>query len=307
MGPTPPPADGPKISCPASQSIRTTSRSIAVSYPPPTVTGGVAPVSVVCTPPSGSSFPVGNSTTTCVATDSQQLRDQCTFTISVEAVPLIGATRFIAFGDSITEGKLANGDLAQTPYPAGVKRQLEGRYTSQLFIVFTEGGGGETSSGGLSRLPGVLNADNAEVLLLLEGVNDLASGGTAAISPLVSNLRTMVQQAQGRGMRVFLATLPPEVPNGQRAGAQPFIAPANDQIRALASSTGATLVDVYQAMVGLESTLIGSDGLHPSEAGYQTIARTFFDAIRLRLEVPPTTTLTELVRPAAGAFPWRGE
>lgn len=278
-----------------------------MTYPDPTVTGGVAPVSVVCTPPSGSSFPIGNSTPACVATDSQQRFDRCTFTVTVEAVPILGATRFVAFGDSITEGKLANGDFAQTPYPSGLKQQLSARYTSQVFFVFAEGGGGETTAGGVARLPGVLSADNPEALLLFEGVNDLASGGQSSISSLVANLRTMIQQARGRGVQVFLATLLPEVPGGSRAGAQPFIVPANDQIRAMAASQGATLVDLYEAFRGFEGTLIGSDGLHPTELGYQAIARTFFDAIRLRLEAPSNPTLTDINQPAGFAWGWRDE
>jgi lysophospholipase L1-like esterase len=307
MGPTPPPVEGPKVSCPANQSARTTGRNATVMFPPPTVSGGVAPVTVTCTPPSGSSFPIGSSTSSCVATDAQQRTDRCSFTVTVEAIPLIGATRYVAFGDSITEGKLSNGDITQTPYPVGLKRELETRYTSQVFFVFAEGGGGETTAGGASRLPGVLNGDTPEVLLLLEGVNDLASAGSAGISPMISNLRSMVQQAQGRGIRVFLGTLPPEIPDAQRAGAQPFIVPANDQIRALAGSTGATLVDVYQALIGSLTTFIGPDGLHPTEQGYQMIAKTFFDAVRQRLEVPPTTTFTSLTPPSAPAFSWRGE
>jgi lysophospholipase L1-like esterase len=304
MGPT---VEGPKVSCPGNQSARTTGPNAAVMFPPPTVSGGVAPVTVTCTPPSGSSFPIGSSTSSCVATDAQQRTDRCSFTVTVEAIPLIGATRYVAFGDSITEGKLSNGDITQTPYPVGLKRELEMRYTSQVFLVFAEGGGGETTAGGASRLPGVLNADTPEVLLLLEGVNDLASAGSAGISPMISNLRSMVQQAQGRGIRVFLGTLPPEIPNAQRAGAEPFIVPANDQIRALAGSTGATLVDVYQALIGSLTTFIGPDGLHPTEQGYQVIAKTFFDAVRQRLEVPPTTTFTGLTPPSAPAFSWRGE
>ena len=307
MGPTPPPVEGPKVSCPANQSARTTGRSAAVMFPLPTVSGGVAPVTVTCTPPSGSSFPIGSSTSSCVATDAQQRTDRCSFTVTVEAIPLIGATRYVAFGDSITEGKLSNGDITQTPYPAGLKRELEMRYSSQVFLVFAEGGGGETTAGGASRLPGVLNADTPEVLLLLEGVNDLASAGSAGISPMISNLRSMVQQAQSRAIPVFLGTLPPEIPNAQRAGAQPFIVPANDQIRALAGSTGATLVDVYQALIGSLTTFIGPDGLHPTEQGYQMIAKTFFDAVRQRLEVPPNTTFTGLTPPSAPAFSWRGE
>ena len=124
---------------------------------------------------------------------------------------------------------------------------------------------------------------------------------------MISNLRNMIQQAQGRGIRVFLGTLLPEISGAQRAGAAPFIVPANDQIRALAGSTGATLVDVYQALIGSVTTFIGSDGLHPTEAGYQQIGRTFYEAVRQRLEVSPTTTFTGLTPPSGPTFSWRGE
>jgi acyl-CoA thioesterase-1 len=284
--------------------VQTTGRSATVSYPAPTVTGGAAPVSVVCTPPSGSSFPTGNNTTTCTATDAMQRTDRCTFTVSVQAVPLLGATRFVAFGDSITEGKLADGNTTPTPYPAGLRQLLASRYTTQTFTVFGEGGGGETTSGGVQRLPGVLTADNPEVLLLFEGVNDLPFGNSATISAMVNNLQTMIQQARGRNVQVMLATLLPEIEGAQRAGAAPLIVPANDQIRALASSQGVPLVDLYQAFRGQESTLLGFDGLHPSPQGYQVITQTFFDAVRGRFEVAPTSTLTHLASPPAA---WRVE
>jgi lysophospholipase L1-like esterase len=69
--------------------------------------------------------------------------------------------------------------------------------------------------------------------------------------------------------------------------------PANDGIRVLAGSQGVALVDLYAAFVGQESTLIGFDGLHPSEAGYQKIAQTFFDVIRARYEGAPNPTFTD--------------
>jgi len=216
----------------------------------------------------------------------------CTFSVTVEAIPVLGATRFVAFGDSITEGKLATGEPPPVPYPADVMARLTARYTTQQFTVQNAGNGAETTSGGVGRLPGVLSATNAEALLLLEGVNDLAPGDASAISVVINNLRTMIQQARSRGVAVFLGTLLPEIPGGSRTGARLLIVPTNDQIRALAASQGVTLVDVYQAFSGMETVLIGGDGLHPTVAGYSMIAQTFFDAIRAKLEVTPTTTLT---------------
>ena len=54
----------------------------------------------------------------------------------------------------------------------------------------------------------------------------------------------------------------------------------NTQIRLGAPLEGAIFVDVYAAMLPGVNTLIGMDGLHPTEAGYDRIAETFFAAIR---------------------------
>ena len=43
-----------------------------------------------------------------------------------------------------------------------------------------------------------------------------------------------------------------------------------------------TYVDLYNPMLADAATLIGSDGLHPTEAGYRRIADLFFAAIRAR-------------------------
>ena len=233
----------------------------------------------------------------CVGTDARQQTDTCTFSVTVDVVPLISATRFVAFGDSITEGKLASGDPAPLPYPADLKSRLAARYSMQDVSVQNEGVGGETSDQGARRLPGVLSARSPEVLLLLEGVNDLALGDSSRVSGVIANLRRMIQTARGRGVQVFLGTLLPEIPGGSRTGALPLIVPVNDQIRALAASQGATLVDLYQAFIGMERTLIGEDGLHPNPAGYQKIAQTFFDAIRMRLEAAPTLSFTASMLP----------
>jgi len=209
-------------------------------------------------------------------------------------VPQLRFTRFVAFGDSITEGKLATGEPPQTPYPAGLRQMLVSRYSSQEFTVVNAGLGSETTGGGVGRLSGVLSANNPQVLLLFEGVNDLSGGNASAIGPMVSSLGNMVNQAKGRGVVPMLATLLPEIFGAQRAGAAALIVPANDQIRVLAGSQGVALVDLYAVFRGNEATLIGQDGLHPTEAGYQAIAQTFFNEIVNRYEGAPTSTFTDV-------------
>jgi lysophospholipase L1-like esterase len=138
----------------------------------------------------------------------------------------------------------------------------------------------------MARLPDVLSRDAPEALLLLEGVNDLNGGRDAAIPAVVDGLRSMVRLARGRGIAVFLGTLLPERPGGFRAFAPASIVPANKLIRDVAIAEGAVLVDLYLTFEGQTDTLLGADGLHPTEGGYQKMAETFFTAVRDRLEVP---------------------
>jgi lysophospholipase L1-like esterase len=287
--------------------LQASGQAATLTFTAPTVSGGAAPVSVACTPPSGSSLPIGTTKVTCIAKDAQLRADTCTFDATVRAAPVLSATRFVAFGDSITAGALSPcpqstvsafsllDDLrlvvasidVPSSYPAKLENLLRSRYISQSPVVLNEGLSGEKVNGGVTRLPGVLNADMPQALLLQEGVNDINSNDPGAIAVVVNGLQTMIRQARGRGMPVFLGTLLPERVGSCRAYAPALIAPANDRIKAMAASEGALLVDLYQAFDGMTGTLLGPDGLHPNEAGYSTIAQTFFSAIRERLEGSP--------------------
>ena len=172
-------------------------------------------------------------------------------------------------------------------YAYKLKALLAARYTAQAQAISMtdEGLPAETATAGLIRLPGVLVRDQPDVMLLLEGVNDLNNGGDAAIPAVKSALTNMVREGRRRGLTVFLATLLPQQPPGMRARAPASIQPCNVEIRKVASAEGAVLVDLYAAFDGQTAALIGPDGLHPNESGYQKMAQTFFDAIRGRLEL----------------------
>jgi lysophospholipase L1-like esterase len=292
-----------RISCPAPPTIEATGQTAVVVYDAPAVTGGSAPVSVSCSPPSGSPFPVGSSTVTCTARDSQQRSDTCGFAVTVQRLPTVEAIRFVAFGDSITYGVLPSCDrvvpgvfdLWRDPplllqsvnipasYPTKLQALLASRFSSQSPVVLNEGEAGETVERGVTRLPGVIAVDAPQVLLLQEGVNNVNSGSAAQSAVVADGLRSMVGQARSRGIQVFLGTLLPQRANTCRGRAPSLIAPTNDLIRGVAITEDVTLVDLYQAFVGMESTLLGIDGLHPNEAGYEKMAQTFFEAIRQKL------------------------
>ena len=60
---------------------------------------------------------------------------------------------------------------------------------------------------------------------------------------------------------------------------------------------GAILVDLYQAFEGQTDTLLGPDGLHPNDAGYQLISQTFFEAIAHGKATPTSAAAPQLFAP----------
>jgi lysophospholipase L1-like esterase len=133
----------------------------------------------------------------------------------VSAVPLLSSVRFVAFGDSITEGTTSPDpttlllNLTES-YPYKLQGLLSGRYVDQTILVLNRGRAGEPAyptsgrTSGVTRLPGVLDADKPQVLLLLHGANDLlgavASGEfDAAIDRIIAALETMIKSARARG------------------------------------------------------------------------------------------------------------
>jgi lysophospholipase L1-like esterase len=307
------PSAGPAISCPASVTVPSpTGNAVPVTYAAPQVTGGKAPVTTTCTPPSGSTFPIGSTAVSCTATDADRRVAACSFLATVAAPPRLTATRFTAFGDSITHGILSTCPIGAAPYTfasylrelqhlavhgddsASYPRKLRGllgaRYTAQNPTVANEGFPGETVERGIARLRAVLAANAPQVLLLQEGINELNFLQLGAIPAIREGLRTMIRDARGRGIEVFLGTLLPQRPGACRYFASPpVIEAANSELRSLAVAEGAALVDLYVAFAGQVNALLGPDGLHPNEAGYERIAQTFFDLIRQRLEAASST------------------
>ncbi len=78
-----------------------------------------------------------------------------------------------------------------------------------------------------------------------------------------------------------------------RKGPRILITPTNNSIRAMAAAENIDLIDLAGLFSGQVDTLIGQDGLHPTEAGHAATAKAFFDAIRAKFERPnPAASLT---------------
>ena len=148
-----------------------------------------------CDPGSSSMFAMGETAVRCTATDAEMAQASCEFGVTVRVSRTIAKTKFMAFGDSITDGAVSLAPLIMLgppdTYPFKLEQLLLERYPSQPIVVVNEGKGGEDTRGGARRLPGVLDADKPEVLLLLEGINNL--GASKRLRSL--HLPTMITEA----------------------------------------------------------------------------------------------------------------
>jgi lysophospholipase L1-like esterase len=181
----------------------------------------------------------------------------------------------MAFGDSLTVGNTADPGVS---YPTFLQAQLRGRYVSQAsaITVVNAGAGGERLLEGVLRFEQAFDTHRPDAVLLMEGVNDLLSLGPDISTQL---LQFMAQQAMSRNAAVFLASMLPSPPGRQRSQPVPQLLLLNDRMAAMSRQQGVVYVDLYNAMLPDAETIIGPDGLHPTEAGYRRIAETFLAAI----------------------------
>ncbi len=210
--------------------------------------------------------------------------------------PTLRITKVLAFGDSMTAGTTSPAlvpSLTVGPsqaYPFKLQDLLSSRYTTQAITVLNAGKPGElvATPAALRRFNDSLSEAKPEVVLLLEGANDLNNAGemvNATITASVSSLEEMVKEAVRRNIPVMVATLPPQRP--PKGTAAPFIQKFNDAVKVMAAAKGGILVDVFPK---LPDSMIGQDGLHPTESGYQRLAEIFRDAIQAQFEtVPPAS------------------
>jgi acyl-CoA thioesterase-1 len=116
---------------------------------------------------------------------------------------------------------------------------------------------GETTAGGLARLPALLDEHRPEVVLIGLGANDGLRG--LPIGQIRDNLAAMVAQARQAGAKVVLLGIELPVNFGRRY---------RSELRAvyaqLAQAHGLALVPFLLEGVALDPQLVQDDGLHPT-------------------------------------------
>jgi acyl-CoA thioesterase-1 len=119
---------------------------------------------------------------------------------------------------------------------------------------------GDTSQGGLARLPRLLDRYKPEIVIIELGAND----GLRGINPDITrnNLTNMIQQSQRIGARVLLAgiKLPPNY-------GTTYLEKFESMYAELANEFETLLVPFFMEGVAMRPDLLQADNIHPNEKG----------------------------------------
>lgn len=190
----------------------------------------------------------------------------CSFlTLAISTVSQ--GANIIAFGDSTTAGN----EQATRGYAPKLAHLLNSN--GKPSVVANYGKWSEKTTQGVNRIDSVLAAFPANLILIMEGTNDIRGG--LSVDTTRHNLQTMINKAKAAGVTPALSTLTPS----NKAGSETLIPQVwNPMIKSLASSNSLILADNYAATIGSWGNLT-NDGIHPNDAGHQVLANTWYAKI----------------------------
>lgn len=233
------------------------------------------------------------------------LRELASAAFVLGLVPSLAAAqttprKYLAFGDSITEGRGDDPTRASLGYPPRLQVLLQTAGVSAT--VLNRGLGGERTPDSLSRIDSVIaEGVPGDYLLLMEGTNDISR----AISPetTIFNLDEMARRAEVKNLLALHATVIPRKPDAKVDADNILNDALNGRIRNLAGVRQRREADPYEVFRTTPNTfsfyVVAADDPvgHPNAAGYDILARVFFNALQGIDTVPP---VTGIVNPANG-------
>jgi acyl-CoA thioesterase-1 len=181
----------------------------------------------------------------------------------------------LVFGDSLSA---AYGIRAEQGWVALLAQRLQAQ--GYGYQVINASVSGETSTGGLERLPRALQLHTPEIVILELGANDGLRG--LPVSALHESLARMVQLSQAAGARVLLVgiRIPPNYgPRYTEEFARVY--------PELAQQYHLPLVPFLLDKVALDPALMQEDGMHPNAAGEPRVLDTLWPYLKPLLKNNP--------------------
>jgi acyl-CoA thioesterase-1 len=165
----------------------------------------------------------------------------------------------VVVGDSLSSGY---GIAAEQSWVAMLEDRLQSE--GYGYQVVNASIAGDTSAGGLARLPRLLQAHDPQLVVIELGGNDGLRG--QPVAALRDNLAKMIELSKQSGADVILAgiQIPPNYGTAYTqalAGVYPELATRYDT----------PLIEFILADVALNRELMQSDGIHPNAAGQRVV------------------------------------
>ena len=173
-------------------------------------------------------------------------------TLALQAEAADDSSTILVVGDSISAAY--NMEISQS-WPSLLQDRLE--QDGYPYRVFNSSITGETTQGGLTRLPRILDKVQPDIVLIELGGNDGLRG--LPIEVTQQNLSSMIELSQQSGARVILAEMRIP-PNYGRSYTEAF----NQTYSDLEAKYGVTLLPFLLQELVLQPGMMQPDGIHPS-------------------------------------------
>jgi acyl-CoA thioesterase-1 len=169
----------------------------------------------------------------------------------------------VALGDSLTSGY---GLSRKQAYPALIGEKM--RDAGYEFEVVNAGWAGDTTAGGLRRLPEILRTRKKIDIFILElGINDAFRGVT--IDQMRANLQAIIDQVRARNPGVAIIIAGMQLP---LYSSDDYVSAFGEMFHALAEKNRAALIPYLLEGVGGNPEMNQLDRVHPNAAGQRVLA-----------------------------------
>jgi acyl-CoA thioesterase-1 len=181
----------------------------------------------------------------------------------------------LVLGDSLSA---AYGIAPQEGWVALLTERL--RSSKSMRKVVNASISGETTAGGLARLPALLSEHKPGLVIVELGANDGLRG--LALAQARSNLASVLQAIHGAGARALLIGIELPVNYGPQ-----YRDGLRDVYRGLAREFNVPLVPFLLEGVALDPALMQDDGLHPKAAAEPRVLETVWSVLEPALKGAP--------------------
>ena len=187
----------------------------------------------------------------------------------------------VALGDSLTAGY---GLSRQEAYPALVAEKM--RAAGYEFEVINAGSSGDTTAGGLRRLPAILRAHKKIDIFILElGINDAFRG--VPIDQIRANLQAIIDQVRARHPTAIIVIAGMQLPD---YSSDDYVGAFGGIFSAVAEKNHATLIPYLLEGVGGNAELNQWDRVHPNAAGQRVLAENVWRVLEPMLRKTAATS-----------------